>query len=151
MNDSEAAIAGHEKALVLVLRLAGLVLLTALVPVVMPFSWMQAIHRWLGMGELPAGPIMDYLTRSLSAMYALHGALLVYVSVDIRRFLPVVKFLAVLGIVFGAGMIALDVVAGMPWWWTVNEGPFVMVLGAVLLWLARRVGVEPPANTRSKV
>jgi len=34
---------------------------------------------------------MGYLTRSLSAMYALHGALVFLVSLDVRRFLPVVK------------------------------------------------------------
>ena len=52
-----------EKALVLLLRIAGVVLLTALVPAVMPFDWMKDIHRQLGMGELPEGPIIGCLTR----------------------------------------------------------------------------------------
>lgn len=128
-----------EKTLVVLLRLAGVLLLTAVVPAIMPFAWMKDIHRLLGMGELPEGPIIGYLTRSLSAMYAMHGALILFVSLDVRRFLPVVKFLAVLGIVFGAGMLVLDVMVGMPPYWVLCEGPFIVVLGGVLLWLSGRV------------
>jgi hypothetical protein len=128
-----------EKALVWLLRISAVVLLTALVPAVMPFAWMQEIHRSLGMGELPEGPIIGYLTRSLSAMYAMHGALLFFVSWDVRRFLPVVKCLAVLAVVFGIGMLLLDVMVGMPLSWGVCEGPFIVVLGGVMLWLAGRM------------
>ena len=121
------------------LRLAGVLLLTAVIPAVMPFAWMKDIHRLLGMGELPEGPIMDYLTRSLSLMYAMHGALVFFLSLDIRRFLPAVKFLAVLGIVFGVGMLVLDVMVGMPPSWIAGEGPFIVVLGGVMLWLTGQI------------
>jgi hypothetical protein len=43
-----------DKAVVLLLRTLGVGSLLALVPVFMPFSWMAAAHRWLGLGELPA-------------------------------------------------------------------------------------------------
>ena len=124
-----------EKALVVLLRLSAVLLLTAIVPAVMPFAWMKTIHRLLGMGELPEGPIIGYLTRSLSAMYALHGGLLLFVSLDVRRFLPVVKCLAVLAMAFGIGMLVLDLVVGMPLFWVLCEGPFVVVLGGVMFWL----------------
>jgi len=127
-----------EKALVVLLRLAGVLLLTAVIPAMMPFDWMKYIHRQLGMGELPEGPIIGYLTRSLPAMYALHGAVVLFVSLDIRRYLPVVKCLAMLGIIFGMGMVVLDVRVGMPMFWVLCEGPFIIVLG-VMLWLAGRV------------
>jgi hypothetical protein len=42
-----------DKALVLFLRVVGVGSLFALVPVFMPFSWMTATHRWLGLGEMP--------------------------------------------------------------------------------------------------
>jgi hypothetical protein len=128
-----------EKALVWLLRISAVVPLTALVPAVMPFAWMQDIHRSLGMGELPGGPIVGYLTRSLSAMYAMHGALLCFVSWNVRRFLPLVKCLAVLAVIFGIGMCLLDLLVGMPLPWTVSEGPFIVVLGGVMLWLAGRM------------
>ena len=69
-------------------------------------------------------------------MYAVHGALVFYVSLDVRRFLPVVKCISLLGIAFGMGMIALDVAVAMPWYWILGEGPLIAILGGVLLWLA---------------
>ena len=129
-----------EKVLVLILRCSGILLLTALIPVVMPFYWMQEIHRWLGMGELPTEPIVGYLTRSLSLLYAMHGALILYISGNISRFLPVVKCLALLGLGFGIVMIFLDIGVGMPFVWTLCEGPFLILLSIVIFWLACKTG-----------
>jgi hypothetical protein len=137
-----------EKALMVLLRLAGVLLLTAVVPAVMPSAWMEEIHRRLGMGELPEGPIIGYLTRSVSAMYAMHGALVLFVSSDVRRFLPVVKCLAGLTILFGIGMVALDVMVEMPPYWVLCEGPFIVVLGGVLLWLSGQVEDRPAEDRR---
>ena len=55
-------------------------MLTALGAVVMPFELMNVIHQQMGLGELPHVPIVGYLTRSISALYALHGALLVFMA-----------------------------------------------------------------------
>ena len=57
-----------DKALVLLLRFVGVPALFALVAVFMPVSWMAATHRWLGLGEMPAGPVVEYLARSVSAL-----------------------------------------------------------------------------------
>ena len=59
--------------------------LFALVPVVMPWSWMAATHRWLGLGEMPTTPVVEYLARSLSAFYALVGALCLAMASDLRH------------------------------------------------------------------
>jgi hypothetical protein len=133
----------YEKALVLILRLDGIIMLLALVPSVMPTSWMQEIHRYLRMGDLPEGPIIGYLTRSLALMYAMHGAVVLCLSLDVRRFLPVVKFVAVLTIVFGVGMTILDILVGMPWFWTACEGPVLFVLSCVVFWLTGHVQGKP--------
>ncbi|MGA2253398.1 MAG: hypothetical protein ABSG53_01950 [Thermoguttaceae bacterium] len=130
----------YEKTLVLLLRLDAILLLSALVPSMMPFAWMKEIHRFLGLGELADGPLIGYLTRSLSVLYAMHGAVQVFVSLDVRRFLPVVKFMAVLTFLFGLWMTALDVFVGMPLFWIVCEGPVIFLLGCVVLWLTGRVG-----------
>ena len=131
------------------MRLAAVMLLTALIPVVMPFAWMkEEIYRALGMGKLPEGPIMGYLTRSLSAMYVMHGALVFFVSLDIRRYLPVVKCLAVLALIFGSGMLVLDIMV-MPPSWTTGEGPFIIVLGGVMFWLAGQASVEQVEESKT--
>jgi hypothetical protein len=93
------------KVLVILLRyLLGIGSLFALVPVFMPMSWMAATHRWLGLGEMPAGPIVEYLARSPSAFYALVGALCLVMASDLDRYRSLVRFfgvcLALLGIVF---------------------------------------------------
>jgi hypothetical protein len=138
-----------ERALVILLRVSGLVLLTALFTAVMPFTWMDEIHRRLGLGELPDLPIMGYLTRSLSAMYALHGALVFFISLDVRRYLPVVKCVFVLGILFGFGMLVLDQAVGMPRRWAYCEGPSIIVLSGILLSLASRVPQALPDPRQS--
>jgi len=130
----------YERTLVILLRFEAILMLAALFPAMMPFAWMQDIHRSLGMGELPDGPIVGYLTRSLSALYAMFGAAELFVSLDVRRFLPVVKFIAVLGILFGLWMTGLDIVVGMPVFWTVFEGPYILLLYCTVRWLAGRVG-----------
>jgi hypothetical protein len=87
-------------------------MLAALGAVVMPFDWMNSIHQQLGLGSLPNVPIVGYLTRSISTLYALHGALLIFLAT--RRYLPVVRFLAVTDAVFGALMLGIDWAVGMP-------------------------------------
>ena len=72
-----------DKALVILLRFVGVGALFALVAVFMPFSWMAATHRWLGLGEMPTGPVVEYLARSLSAFYAVMGALCLVVAADL--------------------------------------------------------------------
>ena len=62
-----------DKVLVILLRFGGVIALFALVAVFMPLSWMAATHRWLGLGEMPTGPVVEYLARSLSAFYAFLG------------------------------------------------------------------------------
>ncbi|MCG6924148.1 MAG: hypothetical protein LJF30_02330 [Acidobacteria bacterium] len=130
-----------ERALVVLLRVSGAVMLLALLAIVLPTDWMAATHRWLGLGEFPASPLVDYLTRSASALYAVYGGLLVLLARDVRRFAPVIVYLAVTGLVFGVVMIGVDVTAGMPRYWRLGEGPMVLVLSAVMLWLAR--GIQP--------
>ena len=127
-----------EKALVILLRVSAGLLLLALGPVFFPHAWMAAINRAMGLGELPEMAIVGYLTRSLSAMYAFHGALVLCVSLDVRRYRPFIICLAGLGMVFGVFMLSLDVVLRMPWSWTVCEGPCIFVLCAAILTLAVR-------------
>ena len=96
-------------------------------------------HRWLGLGEMPAAPIVEYLARSVSAIDALLGALCLVMASDLDRYRPLVRFvgvcLALLGIVFTG----VDLAAGMPWWWTAFEGPGAVPVGALVYFLARPV------------
>ncbi|MCX7825117.1 MAG: hypothetical protein N2689_06125 [Verrucomicrobiae bacterium] len=59
-----------ERMLVLLLRFNAAMLLLALGAVVMPFAWMDVIHRSAGMGPLSDSTIVHYLTRSASLLYS---------------------------------------------------------------------------------
>ena len=128
-----------EKLLRILLRIIAVVEMTAIGAVVMPHEWMSVIHKALGMGDLPEMPIMGYLTRSLSAFYAMQGALLFYLTFDLRRSLHVVAFISKIGMVFGVAMMGIDFAVGMPWYWKWGEGPFIIVMFSVILWLVARV------------
>jgi hypothetical protein len=132
------AMTRQERILALVLRVGAVPLLLALPCAGLPPAWMDVTHRWLGLGPLPTGPIVDYLARSCSLFYALHGAMILFVSFDVRRYLPFIRFLGWLGIALGFGMLAVDHVAQLPGYWRWLEGPFVIAEGLLVLWLARR-------------
>jgi hypothetical protein len=126
-----------DKALVILLRFVGVPALFALVAVFMPMSWMIATHRWLGLGEMPTGPVVEYLARSLSAFYALVGALCLVVAADLERYRPLVRFLGMAFALMSVVILGVDLTAGMPWWWSASEGPGGVVFGVLLFVLAR--------------
>ncbi len=128
-----------ERMLVLLLRAIAVAASLAVVPVFMPHAWMDACHRGLGLGPLPETPVIVYLTRSLSAMYVFHGGLLWLVAGDLRRYAPLVTYLAAAFVVFGIVTLWIDVHAGLPWPWVASEGPAGLVFGVAIFTLRRRV------------
>ena len=132
-----------ERILKLILQINGAVMATALVAVFMSHDQMAAIHQWLGLGKFPEGIIVDYLARSLSAFYALMGVLYIVLARDIRAYATIITFMAWASICFGVATIIIDLQLGFPAWWTWGEGPFIIVYGAVVLWLQRKVKKTP--------
>ena len=119
------------------LRIIGVITLFALVGVFMPKSWMATTHQWLGLGELPDAPIVQNLARSVSAFYALFGAVCLVLAADPERYRPFVRFLGVAVAVFGVALIGIDLTANMPLWWTASEGGSTLVFGALMFFMAR--------------
>lgn len=129
----------QERLLVLLLRFAALVLLTAFLAAVMPTRWMESTHEWLGMGEFPASPLTDYLARSVAVMYGFHGVLIGLVAFDVRRYRLLVVFVAWMEVLLGVMLTGIDLHAGMPVWWTLAEGPPVLLTGLAVAYLVRSV------------
>lgn len=125
--------------LISLLRLTGLAMLCGLVFVFCPFAWTQKIHAAIGLGDLTYTALMSYLTRTLSAMYAVLGAILLFISGDLRRYLPLIRLLGVIAIAGGAGVTFLDAILHLPAFWTILEGPLTIGLGIALLFLSRRI------------
>ena len=91
--------------------------------VFMPVSWMAATHRGLGLGEMPTAPVVEYLARSLSAFYAIMGALCLVLTTDLERYRPLVRFLGAAFALTGLALLGVDVAAAMPWWRSASDGP----------------------------
>jgi len=127
------------------LRLSGVILLFAFPSALLPTSWMAVTHRWLGLGEFPASSLVEYLTRSVALLYGIHGGLELLISFDTIRYAPIIAYLGWMHLFFGVSMLAIDINAGLPWYWTVGEGPPLIVLGVLLLWLVRQQGRRNPA------
>ncbi len=120
------------------LRWVGFVAMLAIIAVVMPYSWMDSIHRWLGMGPLPDQPIVGYLARSLSAFYALFGALLWRLSLDVRANRPILRFVGIITVAFGLTLFGIDCAEKMPGFWRNAEGPITILIGSLLLILVQK-------------
>jgi len=110
---------------------------------------MVAVHRWLGLGELPSAPIVEYLARSVSAFYGFHGVLLFLLSTNVDRFAPIITFVAVMNVLFGLILIVVDVKAGLPALWVALEGPPVILIGIALALLNRAAARERAVSLES--
>jgi hypothetical protein len=99
---------------------------------------MNTIHQWLGLGELPAEPIVGYLARSTSAFYAFFGGLFWCLSFHLNRYRPVIHFLGATSAVFGVVLLFIDLREGLPLYWSLTEGPVGIVFGAIVFVLSRR-------------
>ena len=119
------------------LAFGAAVLLLAALFAVLPGEWYALIHRLMGMGEFPDQPVAWYLARSASALYAFHGLLVAGIALRPERAPWMVDVLGVGNMLFGVSMIGIDISAGMPWWWTLAEGPGIAVFGAILIMLNR--------------
>lgn len=119
---------------------------SAVVPMLMPTSWMVATNDWLGLDPFPDTPLTQYLTRSLSAVYALLGALVLYLARRLDRYLELVEVMGWLTVLLGVYLTGLDFTVGMPAAWSWGEGPPTIVMGLLFVWLARRAGSETRAR-----
>jgi hypothetical protein len=122
------------------LRLAGAVELLAFAAVVMPRSWMEASHVWLGMGEMPDGPVTIFMIRQASYTYGMHGISLWVLASDVRRFRPLVTLNGISFLLAAPVFFAIDHTSGVPFWWTVVDAAACGFFGAALLWLNRGTG-----------
>lgn len=76
--------------MVLVLRATAVLLLLAFVGAALPESWMKAVYEWGGLGPWPSGALLVYLARAVPILYGFYGILALYLSFDVRRYLPLI-------------------------------------------------------------
>jgi hypothetical protein len=122
------------------LRLAGSVEILAFFAVVMPRSWMEAAHAWLGLGQMPVGPITMFMIRQASYTYGMHGVSLWVLASDVNRFRLLILFNGIAYLLAAPVFFIIDYSSGLPLWWTVADSLGCGSFGAAVLWLNRRNG-----------
>jgi hypothetical protein len=128
--------------LIVLLRFGAVMTGSAFLTLPLPVASMVSIHRWLGLGELPQAPIVEYLARSVSAFYGFHGVLLFLLSTNVDRYAPLITFIAVMNVVLGLVLLAIDIHAGLPAFWIALEGPPVVLTGIAVGLLNRAAARE---------
>jgi hypothetical protein len=136
------------KRLQVLLRVFAILPMTAVFAAMLPIENMDQVHQYIGLGTLPKGPIVEYLARSTSLFYAIHGALLWYIASDLRRYRDLFWYYLWLSLLFALGLFLTDLSAGLPPEWALAEGPAIAAFVGLIMWLFRtsdvdRVRVEP--------
>lgn len=121
----------------LLLRIAGATEILAFFAVIMPVSWMQTSHTWLGLGEMATGPVTIFMIRQASYVYGMHGISLFVLSTNVEKFralilLNGISFLLAMPVFF-----IIDHTSGLPLWWSLGDSLACGFFGAMLLWLNR--------------
>ena len=137
--------------IVCLLRFDAIGQMTAVIAIAMPHAWMDSAHRWAGLGEMPEAPVVGYLARTLSAFYVMHGALSFGISLDVKRYWPLLRLWAVSFVVIGAVILGIDIGLQMPTLWTASEGPFMVVFGSAILALMRKATAEDSGAAKSTI
>lgn len=119
------------------LRIAGLTEILAFIAVVMPRSWMEVSHEWLGMGPMPDGTLLMFMIRQASYAYGMHGVSLLILASDVTRFRRLIVFNGISFLLAGMVFFVIDYSVGMPWWWTIGDSASCFGIGVALLWLTR--------------
>ena len=125
-----------ERTLTWLLRLNGGLAATAIFAVFFPTDWIDTGSRLAGLGPFPDTALTQYLARSVSAIYALLGALILYLAMDVRRYRDLIRVIGRLTILLGIALTAIDFAIGMPAGWSWGEGPPTIAVGLAIVWLA---------------
>ncbi|MSR58404.1 MAG: hypothetical protein EXS05_12120 [Planctomycetaceae bacterium] len=121
------------------LRCLGVLDLSALIVVALPNWIFTDLISGLGLGDSPARSLDVYLAKTTSALYAVHGALIINLSYDVSRYWKLIRFLAFAALVHGLVILGIDSTLDLPAWWRYIEGPGFAATGALILWLQQQV------------
>ncbi len=128
----------RRKMLARFLQLVGVVTLLAFFAAVMPEKWIVEIAEELGFDPFPDSTLTFYLARNLSLLYGFVGVLLLAIARDLDRYMPLVRVLAICTVIFGAGQLLVDELAGLPIGWSLVESLSTIAGGLLMGWLERR-------------
>jgi hypothetical protein len=125
------------------MRCNAVVLLLALPTILFPPALVRQMHAGFGLGDYPATPLVEYLTRSAALCYGLHGFVLWGLASDVVRYRPLIRRVYRGHLVFALSMALIDLYAGMPFWWLVTEAGTIATVATLMLRLFPESHEEP--------
>jgi hypothetical protein len=137
-NEFEIENRTHDRYVLLFLRVIGGIALLAFAAAVMPETWIVETAEALGFDPFPFSPLTFYLARNLSLLYGFVGVFLLVVALDLDRYRPLVRYVAIGTILFGPLQLVVDSMSDMPSWWTLGESLSTLVGGVLLYWLQQK-------------
>lgn len=126
----------------LLLRVVGISAVLAVVPAIMPKSWLV----WCVDKAEPGTRVhllITYLARLLSAYYTLLGVLLLVFAGDVRRYAPAIRIVAIWCLLAAAFLVSSLLIAvpssdrGWFFWFICSDGCFGIVFSLCILLLQR--------------
>src|SRR5437588_1996457 len=136
----------RERLLRIILRIAGTFEALAFLSAIMPRAWMELGHEWLSMGTMPRGAVVDFMIRQASFCYGLHGLVAWLMASDTNRYHPLIRFTGWSYLIAAPAFVAIELNAGMPWFWMLGDGLGCGSFGIAVLWLSARGDAVAPAS-----
>ena len=136
----------HEKLLRLLLIGFGVSCCLAVVPFLMPTSWMAACHEWLGLGDFPESPIVEYLARMTSGLCALLGLLALVLATNVRHYAAVIRLLAISLAVLEIINLLYGFSSGMPAWWIWSDAIGAGGFAVAVIYLQQKINGGPSTS-----
>ena len=119
------------------LRLAGATEMLAFFAVIMPRTWMEVSHSWLGLGVMPTSSVLMFMIREASYTYGMHGLSLWILASDPDRFRPMILLNGISFLLAGLVFFMIDHTSRLPLWWAIGDSLSCATFGAAVLWLMR--------------
>lgn len=129
---------GHSCRITLMLRSLGTICILAIVPLLAPRPYLADAHVRIGLGPFPDSPITEYLVRSVCSLCVFYGGLLLVISIDVPRFIPVIRYQALAILTFSAFGVLAGVTSGMPVWFVLADAVGCWAFLLPMLFLAGR-------------
>lgn len=124
----------------ILLRVLGTMCVFAIIPLLMPFRWIDAAHQWMGLGPFPTAPIAIYLARSVSSLCTFYGGLLLILSRDVERYASIISYQAVAIMLLSA----YGIIAGLPAFWVVADAVGCWLFLLPIFLLSRNIAKARP-------
>ncbi|MDB6172486.1 MAG: hypothetical protein JWL59_1797 [Chthoniobacteraceae bacterium] len=128
----------------LLLRMLGGICVLALIPLFAPRSWLDGGHWLLGLGDFPTAPIAEYLARSVCALCAFYGGLLLMLARDVRPFSSIIRYQAVAIMILSAVGIFAGMRSGVPVFFVIADALGCWIFLLPILLLVARLNRERP-------